>query len=303
MKNTLTLLVFFAVLNCGKAFAQNYLDSTSTWYEVQGGAYLYFDYTNYNKYYVGGDSVISGNVYHKIYLDGIDSTFDLWHGDTTVSYIINQYQGGLREDLLKRFYMCYPNHSSDTLLFDFNLSVGSAVPNSISMSGCNNPPDTVTAIDTVYLGAQPLKHFHLLASAFGKTLYEGICGSGGLIWDGSMCQFFETGACLIAYKKGSDSLYINCGLGANGIPEITNRSMSVFPNPALPGSKITFTYPVSNGFREIILNDINGKEIARYSLPQRSSTQHVKLPVMHRGVYVARLMGSGVEGNVKFVVE
>jgi hypothetical protein len=79
--------------------------------------------------------------------------------------------------------------------------------------------------------------------------------------------------------------------------------ISMYPNPAFSNSQITFTYPSASSAREIALNDINGKEVARYALPLWSTTQTVKLPQMAKGVYVARVVGEGVSANVKFVIQ
>jgi hypothetical protein len=81
--------------------------------------------------------------------------------------------------------------------------------------------------------------------------------------------------------------------------------ISIYPNPTPSNSSITFTYPSSGAAREIIINDVNGKEAARYTLPPWSTTQMVKLPQMASGVYVARLISNSEFqiSNVKFVVE
>jgi hypothetical protein len=83
----------------------------------------------------------------------------------------------------------------------------------------------------------------------------------------------------------------------------SNNLLNYFPNPAQSNSTITIIYPSSSSQKEIIINDINGREIARYALPQWSSTQTVKLPQMAAGIYIARLTGEKEDANVKFVVE
>jgi hypothetical protein len=84
---------------------------------------------------------------------------------------------------------------------------------------------------------------------------------------------------------------------------IFNYPLSIFPNPTTSNSQLTFTYPSSGSGREIVVNDINGKEMERYVLPMWSSRQIVKLPEMARGVYVARVIGGVPTMNAKFVVE
>jgi hypothetical protein len=89
-----------------------------------------------------------------------------------------------------------------------------------------------------------------------------------------------------------------------GIDKINNPifSISVSPNPASSNSEITFTYPSLASQSEIVLNNIDGKEVARYSLPLSSNAHHVKLPKLAEGIYVARLVGSSFSANVKFVI-
>jgi hypothetical protein len=84
-----------------------------------------------------------------------------------------------------------------------------------------------------------------------------------------------------------------------------NSYLSIYPNPTSSTSTITFTYPSISEAKQIVINDINGKEMVRYALPQWSSVHKVKLPEMSRGVYVARLLIPNSQfpiPNVKFVV-
>jgi hypothetical protein len=90
-----------------------------------------------------------------------------------------------------------------------------------------------------------------------------------------------------------------------GINEGQGTFVSVYPNPAFSNSEITFSYPSATGQREIVINDVNGREVMRYTLPQWSSTETLKLPQVAKGVYVARLISDSrfAVANVKFVVE
>jgi hypothetical protein len=98
-----------------------------------------------------------------------------------------------------------------------------------------------------------------------------------------------------------DSLLCS-SIGIHEIPIIL-QWLEIFPNPIASSSSLTFTYPSTSAKKEIIIYSIHGKEIARYALPQWSSTQTVKLPQMAGGVYVARMVGEGESVNVKFVIE
>ncbi|MCX6290572.1 MAG: T9SS type A sorting domain-containing protein, partial [Bacteroidetes bacterium] len=79
-------------------------------------------------------------------------------------------------------------------------------------------------------------------------------------------------------------------------------SLQVFPNPVLSNSEITFSYPSTGEHSIIVINNMEGKEVVRYQLPQWSSVQHFKLPEFSRGIYLARLMSNHASANVKFFV-
>jgi hypothetical protein len=57
---------------------------------------------------------------------------------------------------------------------------------------------------------------------------------------------------------------------------------------------------------EIVINNIDGKEVGRYPCRpdsyRESTTQKLKLPKLADGVYVARLIGKDISANSKFVV-
>ncbi|HOS47481.1 MAG TPA: T9SS type A sorting domain-containing protein [Bacteroidia bacterium] len=297
MKYFFTFLLFFCVF-ISKGQSGNYIDSTSTWYEFFGAIDGINIYKDNNRYFIDGDTTISGTIYHKLYWDKLDSIFDAFTDSfLLVNFYQHVYQGGLREDTLKRFYFYYPGQSSESLLFDFNLNVGSALPNMISNYGCVNPPYVIQSIDTIYLGSTIVKHFNLPPAIFNKSLYEGIGASGGFIWQGSLCTMFESGACLIAYKKGNDSLFINnCGQAITALSETSKEGeVKIYPNPAHDEIRVqldTRTYKayqviddkgieklrgnidtngltiislrgLKSGHYTITLKDVNGREISR----------------------------------------
>ena len=282
--------------------ANPYLDSTSTWYELFGGTTGIINYKDLNTYFIEGDTIISSTRYYKLYWNQIDSTWDSFTDSLQSVNIYNHvYQGGLREDSLKRFYFCYQSQTSESLLFDFNLSVGDSLPNMVADYGCNMPPYTVTSIDTVYLGTQTLRKYHFPPGLFNKSLYEGIGSSGGLIWFGSLCQAFEVGGCLIAYKKGLDSLYINCGLGTTGIAEATKKEVvNIFPNPASGYFTITFPGPIKKGSVEIY--NIFGEKVYADKI-YSSSQKQINLKNISSGIYFVSVMDNGTGYCRKLIVK
>ena len=168
--------------------------------------------------------------------------------------------------------------------------------------------------DTTYLGRlKKTEHYYYSPSGFQPCFELCLCDppppdityAPGLGWIGEDGWGYSYGS-LVYYKKGTEEWGhpLSCSILLSTDNVSNNKTaLAVYPNPVFCKSEITFTYPGLSGQNEIVINDINGKEIMRYSLPEGSSLQHVKLPEMHAGIYVARLMGSGVEGNVKFVVQ
>ncbi len=154
-------------------------------------------------------------------------------------------------------------------------------------SWCNIPNETIVSIDTVYLGIQPLKKLYVPSFSNTKAMYEGIGGTGGLIWNGSLCQFFETGSCLIAYKKGVDSLYINCGLNSTGLQVVQPLAvLDIFPIP----TSSTLNIRCNNTFQSIveIYNDL-GLLIRRINIsPQEIHQLNVKN--WRNGLYIIKLI-------------
>jgi hypothetical protein len=83
--------------------------------------------------------------------------------------------------------------------------------------------------------------------------------------------------------------------------------ISIYPNPATSNSTITLTYPFSEEKSEVIIYDVQGREVVRYALPAHSKEVKVAMPLLTSGMYVARLSGSSERsfqrGNVKFAVQ
>lgn len=233
---TIILLILLSTIISKKAKSQGfvpYIDSTTVWYDNLYGASGIIETSITSEYYVAGDTVINSSIYYKIYANKIDSTWYVWTGNLIVTYS-NEYTSAIREDSTKKFYIVYKNDSIEKILFDFDLNVGDTLPTMVFNEGCNNPPMTVIAIDTVFLGIQPLKRFYFYPSWLNKTLIEGIGSSGGLIWQGSHCMFIESAMCMLAFKKGNDSIAIQCSTPPPivGINDNLKKEIKLYPNPA-----------------------------------------------------------------------
>ena len=74
------------------------------------------------------------------------------------------------------------------------------------------------------------------------------------------------------------------------------------PNPITDGH-FTITYPTMKSIGELEIINLEGKEIIKYSLPEWSSIQHLVLPQLPSGIYMAKMSSGSGTGSVKFMVK
>lgn len=86
-------------------------------------------------------------------------------------------------------------------------------------------------------------------------------------------------------------------------PWTADNTFQAFPNPINSGNQITFTYPSTGEQCIITIYNIEGSEVSTYKLRQWSSIQHLKLPALPQGIYMAKLTADTESKSVKFVVE
>lgn len=83
---------------------------------------------------------------------------------------------------------------------------------------------------------------------------------------------------------------------------VKSSKLEIYPNPVAL-EDVTFTYNVSSEKGVLSIYNIEGKEVVQYHLPQWSSIQHLKLPKLSGGIYLARLVQGDVISEVKFIKE
>lgn len=91
------------------------------------------------------------------------------------------------------------------------------------------------------------------------------------------------------------------GPNPTGINEISATTLHAYPNPATADSKITLNYPSSSDARDMVINDMTGSVVAKYTLAAGST--HVDLSQMAAGIYVARMQEGTASAIAKFIVE
>ncbi|MFN3755569.1 MAG: T9SS type A sorting domain-containing protein [Flavobacterium sp.] len=233
MKTSITLLLITCISLTGFSQAyQPFPTSNAMWRENSGGFQCSccsdFQYT------ITGDTLINTLTYHKLQKTGVKYMED-WIGNCTsnIAYAINQYAGCFRNDSAnKMVYFIYSMLSTDTVLYDFNLSIGDTIPPS-PINDNGNFINVVTDIDSVFLGGVYRKRFKL-DSCWQQLYYiEGIGSTYGLL-SPTMCPF-EAMYNLQCLTINSLTVYPSNTTTCSIVTSINETSytnlFSVFPNP------------------------------------------------------------------------
>jgi hypothetical protein len=197
---------------------------------------------------ITGDTVINLTTYHKLQKTGIKYQEDLIGNCTSnIQSFINQYVGCFRNDSInKRVYFVPPFSLSDTLLYDFNLSLGDTVKS--YLSGFTGEDWVVTDVDSVYLGNQYHKRFKL-NNCLPKTLFiiEGIGSTFGLL-SPFICwaPYWEHIYDLLCFTNNNSTVYpdstTSCIVVTSVNESAIEKSINIFPNPTSDFINITTTF-------------------------------------------------------------
>lgn len=230
MKTKTTMYKLLAFINLfGLMHAQpysNYLDSTVRWHWKGGSGDGINYYHTWFNYYVNGDTVINSKAYFKVAFLKKDSTVHLmFPGPPTIVVNSYPYSYAIREDSTKKFYAFYQGDLQETLIADFNLTVGDTFPNT-------NPGCSIGIHDTI-VGLKRWKH---LVNSFGNGVLEGIGVTAPLCATG-----VEGDLHLTCFYKNGNSLILDTANACYKIkiPEVVTsmredklEAISVYPNPA-----------------------------------------------------------------------
>jgi hypothetical protein len=240
-------------------------------------------------YYFDSDTVINGLTYHIILFDEACVTtyfWDPWPPWNTGR--IGALGGYLRQDTTDRRVYQWTASLGDTLLYDFNMSLG-AYP----LTSMLTAPLNIIEIDSVLLGDGWHKRWILDATDFNLTPYtviEGIGSTFGLF--GPMYPPFEASQDLVCFTKDSTLIYewsqmignIGCDLSVGTRPLAQPyQASSIHPNP----------------FNEYITLELSDAEPVRFKLLNASgsiaftgtTTGTIDTRTLHAGHYILILTG------------
>ncbi len=246
-------------------------------------------------FYANGDTTIGTHVYKKIYNKSTFS-YSNYPGSTCYSPMYGPQPNNplLMRSLGKKIYTYIPlSFPFDTLMYDFDLTLGDTVPVSY-----NNPnyssssKKIVISIDSFFTSIGYLKKFHLNN---GSKLIEGAGFDFGFFAN-FISNYWECGNSLKCFSVNDTSYYPTVGgmacIKNVGINEkaLLESNLKVYPNPANSVLNVEFLnghfdgWPVSNvellsvqTIAIIQITDTFGQTV----LTEKINSQHTKININH----------------------
>lgn len=266
-------------------------EDTATWLSDKYDA-VCMGYCGSIYYKMKGDTIINNHLYNKIYRKVGNFYYITFPPNSSLgaNFGACSYLGGIRQDSInKKVYYIDSTMTTDTLLYDFDLTIGDTIYNWYSIY--NQYPMVVTSIDSVYISSSYHKVFNFdnTPTFFGKSLIEGVGWAGDLF----------------SVKPGVDPLYLVCFnsdiiLGFGFFPAFANecsypldcsifvdinepnaeKYFNLFPNPFSDKLNITINNqePV-----EVLLYDITSRKLLQQKF---TSTVTLNTEQLAKGLYL-----------------
>jgi hypothetical protein len=279
------------------AWRVNYINDNGT-----GGNYFTHDHYRYT---FNGDTLISGQTWHKLYKGGHSWEEEFFGGNTYnhISYA-NSYSGAIREDSGKWYYhgSSYVQPEGEYLLYDFNLNTGDYLPETFNNTAGNL---FVSEIDTVLINSIERRRFFIQGiSGPGVTyIIEGIGSNVGLI---EPLQQFEPIWYLVCYAENGEPVWNDgfheCDLTVNAHSSALEPEgrVNISPNPFK--SEVLISFPEIRQTGELLIIDMNGQVLLNYTLTDGQSELQIQ-PGLNAGIYLLRINEANRTLNKKFIVQ
>lgn len=317
MKNIFT---FFSVFIFLQTVAQEYQpipESDAVWIQA---SFLYsmndHEHTTItNPLSFGEDTLISGESYHTLQGHQIVEWVDGW-GDPqnyqTGTYTVQNYKFRFRQDAPSKKVYAWAE-GRDTLLYDFDLTVGQIYPQ--TLLNVNYPnlkvmgEDSVQLLDGVYhkkwlLGTDSADSGYI-------SLIEGVGATSGFSL--MMYPLFEQSGAILCLKESDVQLYenwSNIGLIAPEYSELCEANVSIdkitlnettihiWPNPMIDQIHIRS----DDGINSIDLIDIYGKSLQ--SIEGKNVKElNMNLEYLDSGQYFLKVTTSNQQEFVKTIIK
>ena len=174
--------------------------------------------TNSYQYILSNDTIFGQDNYTKVFKINNYST---------------NYIGAIRQNIpQKKVYFLPSGKSSDTLLYDFSLSVGDTLPPVYNLVN----PTIIKSIDSILIGSKYRRKLNIDPDGCISniiSLIEGIGSTVGLLEE--LCVFEATGN-LVCFIENGKTLYPDSNTICDTITTITDQQLKdnlirIFPNP------------------------------------------------------------------------
>ena len=250
----------------------------------------------YFEYYSTGDTIINSSVYRKISLNGVYDTSSCMGQPDYLPMV--GYRGALKDDsLANKTYFVFPNSTTDSLLYDYNLTVGDTIKGIISQFYNSFNKGVVLSIDSVLINGLYRKRWNFSPDKEGNATFiiEGIGTNSGLLEPLYPWELEWTVRYLICVKDSSIT-YFNSNqyskFGCDFFVAVRNESnlvnsFSIFPNPFSNETTLKIDQELKNATISII--NTFGQQVKQIS---GFSGSEIKLhrENLSEGIYFLRLM-------------
>ncbi|CAA6827807.1 MAG: Unknown protein [uncultured Aureispira sp.] len=277
MKYLFITTIFLFLLQPTPTKAQQHIDQTSTWVYYRSVWQGPVTRTYYRTITIDGDSTIQGQTYFKRSIQGVDVV--LASANPVATPVPKQFLDLVRDDA-NYFYTNI--NGQDSLVMDFTKSLG----DSISIDG--NCLDSISQIDSLYLGSTPLRRWTF--QNYGIQRYiEGVGSITGYNL-GNHCSMIGSLYGLVCYEKQGEQLILNPTINCQVYNSITNKriessEINIYPNPTFGQVQID---GLSSVEKTIEVLNANGKLVfVKESNEVNPSLNMANYP---RGTYFLRII-------------
>ena len=277
------IFIFSAVQGMSQNLYSHYIDSTSQWQTYMVASHPSFGacpgpYANtfsYLTYSISGDTIIDGFQYHKLMSYRIDSMFcgDGTFANTNTS---SRFYTGIAEDSTKKVYTDDGNRGRK-VLWDFGAD---------DSTFC----ETLSRIDTVWLGTQPRKVYHCDCGSVIRYVIEGVGANTGMDGTTSCAIGHHGGTITICYQQQGHNISLEsdtpCRLTAvTNIEEQkkTNpTTLKILPNP----NQGTFKVEIHEQKAKAVILDQVGRIVFNSTI---KNNELIQLNNIQNGTYLIQI--------------
>jgi hypothetical protein len=280
--------------------AQNeYLQSNPEWTVYHGfGAFMPCIEHDTMLYYLNGDSIINALTYKQVWK--CSHKWYSWMSPNPnpgcgghIYYCDTMATGFIRSQGQQMYYIPRGD-TSEQLLYDFNLTVGSPLP--VTYTFCCPTTETITSIDSIYTPYGYRKRYFIDSNP-QDFLVEGIGSSHGLLEPWGI--WLDNVWTLLCYSLNDTAWFPGQGPACSvltTVPAITQQeiSLQLVPNPATDYVDVQLT---GINIDLVELFDVNGKKV------KSQAYYRIGTESLNSGIYFVRVTAGENVVTEKLLIE